>query len=375
MTKKKKLDQNQIKEIILIIFSFIIGGIVMLAVIKFTPLISDVLGERKSSIITKNGTKVYEKSSLASSVEKIYDAVVVVQNYSKDSLTETGTGFIYKTDDKYGYILTNQHVIADSNNTKIITSSDEEVSAKVLGQDEYLDLAVLIIEKKYVSLVATIGSSEDMNLGDTIFTVGSPLGYDYRGSVTSGVLSGKDRMVSLSVSSSTSNDWVMRVLQIDASINPGNSGGPLLNVNGEVIGICSMKLVDDNIEGMGFAIPIEYAMSHVDTLESGKKIKWPLLGIGMVNVSDKTSLRKNGISISKDLKEGVVVYSIKENSGASKSDLKKGDVITKIDGVKVKDIAYLKYALYQHQAGETIKITYIRKGIEKSTKVKLSSSD
>ena len=104
MTKKIKLDQSQIKEIILIISSFIIGGIVMLAIVRFTPLMSDIIGDRKGSIITKNGTKVFEKSSLAGSVEKIYDAVVVVQNYSKGSLSETGTGFIYKVDDKYGYI-------------------------------------------------------------------------------------------------------------------------------------------------------------------------------------------------------------------------------------------------------------------------------
>ena len=103
-----------------------------------------------------------------------------------------------------------------------------------------------------------------MRLGDTVFTVGSPLGYNYRGSVTSGRLSGKDRMVSVSVGNSNSEDWVMRVLQTDAAINPGNSGGPLLNANGEVIGINSMKLVQEEIEGMGFAIPIEYAMSHID---------------------------------------------------------------------------------------------------------------
>ena len=134
----------------------------------------------------------------------------------------------------------------------LVMSNDKTVDAEILGGDEYLDLAVIRIAREKVTLVANIGSSEDMKLGDTVFTVGSPMGYDYRGSVTSGILSGKDRMVSVSVSNSTSNDWVMRVLQLDASINPGNSGGPLLNVNGEVIGIVN----GINFDIMNVCIPI-----------------------------------------------------------------------------------------------------------------------
>ena len=367
------MKKNNFKDIFLIISSFLVGGLTMLAIVRFTPLINDILGNN-NTVITKNGTKVYEKSSLAPSVEKIYDAVVVVQAYNNSTLESTGTGFVYKADNNYGYLLTNEHVISGSNNVKVVMSNDEEVEAKVLGKDEYLDLAVLRIEKKYVSLIATIGSSEDMNLGDTVFTVGSPVGYSYRGSVTSGVLSGKDRMVSISVSNSNNTDWVMRVLQLDASINPGNSGGPLLNVNGEVIGICSMKLVDDNIEGMGFAIPIEYAMSHSDSLEKGEKIKWPLLGVVMANVNDTSTLLNYNISIKTDLTEGVVVVDIKEGTGAAASDLKKGDIITKLDGVKIKDKAYLRYELYQHQSGETIEITYVRNGKERTTKIKLGSA-
>lgn len=374
MNKKEKIKKSIIKEVILIVFSFIVGACFMLLSIKYIPQVSALLGT-SSQIITKNGTHVYEKSSLAPAVEKSYNAVVVIQGYTDGTISGTGTGFIYKTDNKYGYILTNEHVISDSSHIKVTLTTDEEVNAEVLGKDEYLDLAVLRIDKKHVSQVVSIGSSQDMNLGDTVFTIGSPLGYNYRGSVTAGILSGKDRLVSISVSKSAGNDWVMKVLQLDASINPGNSGGPLLNANGEVIGVCSMKLVDDNIEGMGFAIPIEYAMSHVDNLESGKKIKWPLLGIGMVNVTDTTNLMQNDLNIDEDIKEGVVVHSIKEGTGAAKSALKKGDIIIKINDTKVKDIAYLKYELYQHQAGDTIEITYIRNKHEKKTKVKLGSSD
>ena len=362
----KKKNKDKLKDSFLIISSFLVGGITMLLIARFTPLISS-----QNTIITKNGTKVYEKTSLASSIEKVYDAVMVVQSYYNSTLKTTGTAFVYKVDDNYGYLLTNEHVITDSNSVKLVTTSNEEVEAKVLGKDEYLDLAVLRIEKKYVKLIATLGKSEDMNLGDTVFAVGTPVSSEYRGSVTSGILSGKDRMVKTNVSSSSNIDWVMRVLQIDASINPGNSGGPILNVNGEVIGICTMKLMDTNIEGMGFAIPIEYALSHISSLENGKEIKWPVIGIGMANINDESSMLKYDINLKTKLTEGVVVLSVNDNA---KSALQKGDIITKINDTNIKDMAYLRYELYRHQAGETIEITLERNGHIKTTKLKLASS-
>lgn len=369
----KKKNNDTIKLLPIIVFSFVIGGIITLSILRWTPILDQVIGNR-NTVITKNGTQIYEKSSLAASVEKVYDAVVVVEGYQRDQLASTGTGFVYKTDDKYGYLLTNQHVISGQEKINVLFTNGKEVETELLGSDEYLDLAVLRIPKNYVTLVATIGKSEDMSLGDAIFTVGSPLGSDYYGSVTSGILSGKDRMVSVAVSNSRSNDWVMRVLQIDASINPGNSGGPLLNVNGEVIGICSMKLVDDEIEGMGFAIPIEYAMNHAESLENNKKIEWPVLGISMVNVTDTATLRQYNISVDKDITYGAVVLEVVKDSGAEKAGLKKGDVIIKVNDTKIKDHAYLRYELYQHQAGDTINVTYIRDGKEHTTKVTLTKS-
>lgn len=360
-----KKNDNNFKYFLFLVIAFVAGGIITVSLLKWTPILNNT-----NTVITKNGTQVYEKSSLAAAVDKIYDAVVVVQGYNNDSLASTGTGFVYKTDDKYGYILTNQHVIEDMQKLVITMSNESQTEATVLGSDEYLDLAVLRIEKSYITQVAQIGSSEDMKLGDTVFTVGNPMGIEYRGSVTSGVLSGKDRMVSVSVSSS-GNDWIMRVLQIDASINPGNSGGPLLNVNGEVIGICSMKLVDSDIEGMGFAIPIEYAMSHAESLENGKKIEWPVLGISMVNVTDTMNLYRNGLNVDKNIKSGIVIADVSNGSGAANAGLKKGDIITKIDDVTVKDHAYLRYELYQHQAGDKIKLTIIRDGKEKTLEVTL----
>ena len=370
MKKKESL-----KTVFLIIFSFVMGGVIMFALLKWTPLVSEVLGSSGDTIVTRNDTQVYEKTSLAAAVDKIYDAVAMVFAYQDDSLSSTGSAFVYKTEGNYGYLLTNYHVVEGASKVVVTMSDDQETEATVLGGDEYLDLAVLRIDKSNVSLVANIGTSENMRLGDTVFTIGTPMGEEYRGTVTSGILSGKDRMVSVSVSNSNSSDWIMRVLQFDASINPGNSGGPLLNVNGEVIGICSLKLVDDEIEGMGFAIPIEYAMNHIESLEKGKSIAWPVLGVSMINVSDTAGLYRNGIMIDRNITEGVVVVQAERGSGAHDAGLTTGDVIIKIDGKEVENSAYLRYELYQHQAGDTIKITYIRDGKENTVDVKLSASE
>ena len=372
--RKKEQDRNRgnsgFKLFFVIVIAFVIGGIAMLSLLKFTPLLNEVLGGSSNTVVTKNKTQVYEKGSLAASVEKIYDAVVLIQTYKNDELAGSGTGFVYKTDDKYGYLLTNNHVVENTEKVTATFSNDEEAEVTVLGKDAYLDLAVLRVDKKYVSLIANIGSSEDCNLGDTVFTVGAPMGYEYRGSVTSGILSGKDRLVSVAVSS-TSNDWVMRVLQIDASINPGNSGGPLLNVNGEVIGVCSMKLVDDKIEGMGFAIPIEYAMSHVEQLEKGEAIEWPFLGVGMANITDTMTLYKYNVRVPDSVKAGVVVVSVEKDTAAEKAGIQVGDVITKIAGKNTDDVAYLRYELYQHSAGDEVEVTVLRDGKEKTFKVTL----
>ncbi|MGN0974319.1 MAG: S1C family serine protease [Bacilli bacterium] len=315
-----------------------------------------------------------DKTGISASVAKIYDSVVMVENYQNDALYGTGTGFVYKKDNKYGYLLTNYHVISGAKTIKVVLSNEEIVEATYVGGDQYLDLAVIKISASKVLNVATIGSSENSKIGDTVFTVGSPEGSTYRGSVTSGILSGKDRIVSVAVDSSNVEDYAMKVLQTDAAVNPGNSGGPLVNINGEVIGIISMKIVDDEIEGMGFAIPIEDVMSHINDLESGKAIERPMIGISLINAKDKVSAYRYGLSIDENVTEGVIVAGIEKGSGASNSDLKTGDIITKINGENTIDIAHLRYELFKHKVGDTIEITYIRNGKTNTTKVKLTKS-
>ncbi len=311
-----------------------------------------------------------DETGIATSVGKIYDATVTIQNYQNGRLTSSGSGFIYKKEGEYAYVLTNHHVVEDATKLLLTLSNDDQIEGEVLGSDPYLDLAVVRISSEKVSLVAEIGTSDDSNIGDTVFTVGTPVGYEYRGSVTKGTLSGKNRMVTVSINSTS--DWVMNVLQVDAAINPGNSGGPLLNANGEVIGINSLKLVEDQIEGMGFAIPIEYAMKYVDDLEAGRELERPFVGISMLNVSDSYRVYQYGIRLDPEIEEGVVVTSVSTGSGAEKAGIKKGDVITAVNGTSVSNAAYLKYLLYQHEVGDTIEITYIRDQKQKTVEVTLT---
>ena len=252
-------------------------------------------------------------------------------------------------------------------------TNDKEVKVTKLGGDEYLDIAVLRMPVEDVLKVATIGSTENLKLGDTIFTIGSPVGEEYYNTVTSGIISGIDRLVTVSVNSQS--DWIMKVSQVDAAINPGNSGGPLMNSNGEVIGVNSMKLVDNSIEGMGFSIKIEDAMAHVEELEQSKELERPMLGISLLNASDTRTLANYGISLPNNINSGVVVVSVVSGSGASKSGLEKGDVITKIDDEEVINAAYLKYVLYKYKVADQITVTYNREGKVKTTTVTLSKSE
>ena len=367
-------EKNKINLVIYLFVAFVLGGLVM----YYIAINTNVYQENKSGNTTNNscracsGTVIVNDGSLSASVEKVYDAVMMIQNYQNNAIASTGSGFVYKTDDKYGYVLTNHHVISGATKIVLIRSDDKEIEGTVLGSDEYLDLAVVRINKSDVIDTAKIGTSEKSKLGDTVFTIGSPLGYEYRGTVTDGILSGKDRLVTVSLSGSNTNDWVMKVLQTNAAVNPGNSGGPLVNTTGEVIGVISLKLVQTEVENMGFAIPIEYAMSHIDSLESGKAIVRPMLGISMLNVNDTYALYRSGIMIKDDIKAGVVVVEIAKDSGASKSDLQKGDVVTKINNEKVDNMAYLRYELYKYNVGDKITITYLRDGKEKTTTIQLT---
>ncbi len=364
-------NNNIVKKISICFIVFFLGVFVTIASIYYFK--DELFGGYSSSngicyTACQNKVTINEKG-ISDAVDKIYDAVVLIENYKNDKLYSTGTGFVYKVDSKYGYLLTNYHVVSGNTSLKVTLSNDTTVDAKYLGGDQYLDIAVISIDKSAVIKVAEIGNSGDSKVGDTLFTIGTPVSTEYMGTVTRGILSGKDRFVN--VNSSGSDSAIMKVLQTDAAINPGNSGGPLVNSNGEVIGINSLKIVEDEVEGIGFAIPIEDVMVHIETFEKGEKIVRPFLGVSMLNVTDTYYLYQQKIMLDESIKSGAVVVEVSKGSPAS-GILQAGDVITKINNQDVKNTAYLRYELYKYSAGDTIEITFVRGTSTKTAKVKLA---
>ncbi len=353
--------------IISVLLSFICGCLGAYVLMYNIPTTNTIVGVSHGSILYN------EDNSIAAGVSQVYDSVVVVEGFSNDSLVSTGTGFIYKQEGDTFYIMTNHHVISGVDKVSVILSDSTEVDAVVKGSEVYSDIAVLAISSDKVKAVAVLGDSSKLNVGDTLFTVGSPEGSTYAGTVTKGILSGKDRLVEVALTSTSSSDYYMKVLQTDAAINPGNSGGPLCNINGEVIGITNMKLVDSTVEGMGFAIPIEDALLYSEILEKGKNVVRPYFGIGMLDLDNSYYLWQSGITVPSNIKEGVVITQVAENSPAAAAGLKKGDIILSLGGTKITSIAEFRYQLYKHKVGEEVEVEYYRG--KKVNKVKVSLTE
>jgi len=349
---KMKMNKREKNNIILIISSFFIGLIVSFIIMNI--------------FLPKEVGNTYN-NSLTKTIEKVEDGVVLIETYTGMAQPSAGSGFIYKKGPLNAYVLTNEHVL-EGEKIIVTNSKGQETEGKVLGRDSYLDLAVIEINTSSAPKALTFGDSTKTKVGDSVFAIGSPIGRRYQGSVSSGILSGKDRIVPTKINDK--DEWVMKALQFDASINSGNSGGPLFNSKGEVIGICTMKLIEEGIEGMSFALPIEDAEKYLDLLEQGKEIERPELGISMTNISNTLQLINNDITIPDDTMYGAVVLDVKEESSAAKN-LQKGDIITQIDDQEIRDTTYVKYVLFQHNKGDKITIYYLRDGKKKSTKITL----
>ena len=375
--KEQTVNKTSNKKIILVgIAMFFIGAIGLYLLIYFfpDPFMKTITEEREVRNVTVTDT------GIADAVEKIYDAVVVVKTYRDGSLYATGTGFVYKEDGDTAYILTNNHVIEDGDEIYVEFTDGSNVITTVEGADVYSDIAVLSLSSEHVTTVAQIGSSEDARVGDTVFTVGAPIDSStYSGTVTRGILSGKNRLVSVSTTNNSTSDMMMSVLQTDAAINSGNSGGPLANANGEVIGITSLKLssgssTSASIEGMGFAIPIEDAIDKAEDIINGEVTDYPYLGVSMLDFADAYFSQYYSLIRQSNLDGGVIVTDVVEDSPAANGGIRANDIITAMDGEEVPSVAYLRYYLYQHNVGDTVTFTVYRNGDTRDIEVTLGTN-
>ena len=219
-----------------------------------------------------------------------------------------------------------------------------------------------------------LGRTDSLRVGDTTFTVGAPLDNVYSWTVTRGIISGKERLVEISLENSLNTDYVMNVLQTDAAINSGNSGGPLCDSNGEVIGVISAKISSTGVEGMGFAIPIEIAQEKAEQIINGEASEYPYLGASLANIGDVIYDRvySNYLKDTK-LTSGVMVIDVEKNSPADNAKLQSGDIIISMNGISINNVAYLRYELYKHKIGDVIEIAYERNGKQNIVSVKLAS--
>ena len=365
---------NKIIIPLLVLVAFIGGSV-------WTYLVINQLNRGTTNSVTKGGNYTINENSISGAVDKIYDATVTVATYKDGKAVSTGTGFVYKKEGSTAYIMTNNHVISGGDSAKVIFSDGTSADTQILGGETYSDIAVLTVSAASIKQVATLGNTDKIKLGDTTFAVGAPLGDTYSGTVTKGILSGKDRLVAVSFSGSNS-DYYMKVLQTDAALNPGNSGGPLCNVNGEVIGVTSLKLTEEktssttsySVEGMGFAIPIEDALSYAGIIEKGESVKRPYIGISMLDITDSYYLWQAGITLPKGVEKGVAILEVSSSSPAEKAGLKKGDIITKLEKEEISSVAELRYELYKHNPGDKVTVTYIRNGKELTSEVTLEES-
>ena len=370
----KESDEKQkenffTSKIFLIICSFVSGAIIMFGLILASN--SKVLVQKVTSENVKT-TTLEETSDLKNAISNVYESAVYIEVSSDRGIASSGSGFVYKTDNKNGYILTNYHVIQGGKKYIVTFSNGEEVEASLVSGDEYYDIAVLKVNKDKIKKVATLGDSSKLELGDTVFTVGAPLGKEYMGTITKGIVSGTNRMVSVELSSGS---YLMEVIQTDASINSGNSGGPICNIKGDVIGITSSKLIGSGVEGMGFAIPINAVNNIIGNIESGTTIERPYLGVQLVDLTNTFALQYYyNIRISNDVEFGAVLSYVEENMPADKAGLKVGDVIVEIDGKKVEDVSYFKYELYKHKVGDKVKVKYYRENKLEETTIELTQA-
>lgn len=363
----KKNSNSFLIKLLIIVCLIAIGAAGMYMIIEVMPGDTVINKLEKEVTVNENG--------IADAVEKVYDAVVVVETYRRNTLVATGTGVIFKQDNNKYYVMTNYHVIEDGTTIKIVLTDGNRYEVNVDGGDIYSDIAVLSFDSKEDYTIAEMGSSTDARVGDTTFTVGAPLDADtYSWTVTRGILSGKDRMIEVSTSNTlyNSNDYIMKVLQTDAAINSGNSGGPLCNSNGQVIGITNMKLVSDGVEGMGFAIPIEDAIDFANKIINGEDITRPKIGISMVALAGASIY---GVDIPDNVENGVAVLSVNSGSSAEVAGLERGDIITEFDNVKIESVAQLKYELYRHNVGDVVTIKINRHGSIKDLQMTLTKGD
>nr|WP_280145531.1 trypsin-like peptidase domain-containing protein [Bacillus amyloliquefaciens]MDH3087877.1 trypsin-like peptidase domain-containing protein [Bacillus amyloliquefaciens] len=368
----------------------IIGGGLVLGIVPNLPgeqhkteAVSDTKQVQSSNFTS---TPLKNTSSVADMVEDLEPAIVGVSNYqasqssqfgfdggsSSETESGTGSGVIFKKDGGKAYIITNNHVVEGANKLSVTLYNGKTETAKLVGKDAISDLAVLEISSSNVKKAASFGDSSQLRIADKVIAIGNPLGQQFSGTVTQGVISGLNRTVDADTSQGTVE---MNVIQTDAAINPGNSGGPLINSSGQVIGINSMKVSENGVESLGFAIPSNDVEPIVDQLLAKGKVERPFLGVQMIDMSQvPETYQENTLGLFGDqLSKGVYVKEVQSGSPAAKAGIKSNDVIVKLNGKDIESSADIRQILYnQLKIGDKTTVQVLRSGSKKTLNISLT---
>ncbi|OIK13824.1 serine protease [Bacillus sp. MUM 116] len=287
----------------------------------------------------------------------------------------TGSGVIYKKVDNKAFVVTNHHVVEGATKLEVSLTDGTKLPAKLLGSDIWSDLAVLEIDASHVKTIAEFGNSDELKMGEPVIAIGNPLGPTFSGSVTQGIVSGLKRTIPIDINQDGIIDWQAEVLQTDAAINPGNSGGALVNIAGQVVGINSMKISQEAVEGIGLSIPINSAKPIINDLEQYGSVKRPYMGVDLKSVSEIPAYyQEEALKLPRGINYGVALRQVVSNSPAAQAGLKELDVIVELDGKKINDVLELRKHLYQDKKiGEQMKVKFYRSGKLKETTMRLSS--
>jgi serine protease Do len=300
-------------------------------------------------------------------VKQAVPSVVAVVNYQSTSdffnqqsqleQSGVGTGVLFAKDNNYGYVVTNNHVVEGAQKLELVLSSGKHIQADVVGTDPYTDLAVLRTPVNNVANLPTavFGNSDDIQVGEPVVAIGTPMGLDFQDSVTSGIISAKQRVMPVEEPETQQVLDYETVVQTDAAINPGNSGGPLLNMKGQVIAINSSKIVDTSVQGMGFGIPSNTVRTIVQEIMQTGHATHPSLGVEGYSLSTLPDYMRPDVPVT----DGVYVQSV-TSPNAQAAGLKPQDVIVAVNGKTVTSIADLRTDLFQLSVGQKVSLRVYR---------------
>lgn len=371
-----------LRTILIALVAGLIGGLIAFAAVSGFSKLTDSSGQSGANVNVaendKGGNLLDGKSKNYQSVnEMIQDKspsiVGVINEQKAESLEDLlrgkstsaepsgiGSGVIYQRTQNEAYIVTNNHVIEGASSIKVQLHNSKQVSAELVGTDSLTDIAVLKIKNRNDIKAIDFADSSIVKTGDSVFAMGNPLGLEFANTVTSGIISASERTIDAETSAGSNK---VTVLQTDAAINPGNSGGALVDINGNLVGINSMKISAPQVEGIGFAIPSNEVKLVIEQLVKNGEVKRPSVGIGMLNVSDIPASYQKQFKVD----SGVYVAEVQR----SQIDLKRGDIITKVDDQDVENDSDLRSYLYKNKKpGDSVTFTIIRDG--KSQKVNVS---